>query len=105
MERDPFYSLCFFPFGEMDVDFFGGTRLNFPRVVLRVLPLPHYFLHAWLWIRVLSLVDIVERKQRRICQATAGHGESGLTVRHCRSEQIGVDVSIEAMLFGDLGEN
>jgi len=75
-------------------------------VVLRVLALLSPSCMAVDTRAVFSFMDAVERKQRWICQATAaGHGESGLTVRHCRSKQIAVDASIEAMLFGDLGEN
>lgn len=61
-----------------------------PKLVLRVLPLfsPCMAVDTR---TVFSMMDAVERDRLRwICQATAGHGESGLTARHCHWYQIGI---------------
>jgi hypothetical protein len=96
---DVFVPLCFVPFRKMDVDsFWVASRMRLPRVVLRVLsPSPCMAVDT---LTVPGLMDAVERDSLRwICQATAGHGESGLTARHYHCEQIETEASIEAIDF------
>lgn len=73
----------FVPFRKMDVDFFWvASRMRLPRLVLRVLS-PSPCMAVDTTSTVPSLMDAAERDRLRwICQATAGHGESGLTARH-----------------------